>query len=133
MTKNQAIKNFSVGPRTQSIPEFAYKGLGSRWFYLRLFSVSPYKNKPHIITVYCQIIHQTFDRDLNWINQFAYVEDYESYNNGKYRTGGGNPSVLVDDLKEAYRIANTRFEKISGIWKVLEDKKAIERFAVSDL
>lgn len=127
------MKEFLVGPRKQSLPEFAHDGLGSRWFYLRMFSVNPYKNKPHIISVYRQIIHQTWDRNLKWINKFIYVEDYESYNNGVFRAGNGNPGVLVDDLGEAYRIAANRFEKFAKIWTILEDVKAIEYFEIPNL
>lgn len=127
------MKEFLVGPRKQGIPEFAHDGLGSRWFYLRMFSVNPYKSKPQVVSVYRQIIHQTWDRNLNWINKFIYVEDHESYNNGKFRTGGGDAGILVDDLTEAYQIAAKRFEKLSSIWTILEDVKAIEYFAVPKL
>jgi len=127
------MKEFLVGPRKQGIPEFAHDGLGNRWFYLRMFSVNPYKSKPQVVSVYRQIIHQTWDRNLNWINKFIYVEDHESYNNGKFRTGGGDAGILVDDITEAYQIAAKRFEKLSNIWTILEDVKAIEYFAVPKL
>jgi hypothetical protein len=119
------MKEFFVGPSKQSMPEFAHDGLGSRWFYLRVFSVNPYKSKPHIVSVYRQIIHQTWDRNLNWVNEFIYVEDSESYNNGKFRIGNGGPTSRFYNLEEAYNFAHKRFDSMSNIWTILEDKVAI--------
>ena len=121
---------FSVGPRTQSIPKFAFDGLGSRWFYLRLFSVNPLKNKTDIVAVYRQIILQTFDKNLNWVNQFAYSEDYEVYRNGKFRNADGRPGVITNSLEDAYSEAAKRYGKLSGIWPILEDNVAIEYLTI---
>jgi hypothetical protein len=126
-------KDFFVGPRKQGIPEFAHDGLGSRWYYLRLFSVAPYKGQPHIVQVYRQIIHQTWDKNLNWINQFAYTDDYEVYNKGEYRTGNGGKGAILESLDDAYKFAAQRFEKIGNLWPIIEDVKLIEHFAMPRL
>lgn len=126
-------KDFFVGPRKQGIPEFAHDGMGSRWYYLRLFAVNPYKNRPHIVQVYRQIIHQTWDKNYKWINQFAYSDDYEAYNNGEYRIGGGQPGAILESLDDAYKLAAKRFERIKGIWPIIEDLTAIEYFAMPKL
>lgn len=120
------MKELSVGPRKQSIPKFAHDGFGSRWYYLRMFSFNPYKNKPHIVSVYRQIIHQTWDRNLNWVNEFIYVEDSEYYNNGKFHIGNGGPASLFYNLEEAYNFSCKRLDNFSSIWTILEDKVYID-------
>jgi hypothetical protein len=130
-------KDFFVGPRKQGIPEFAQdKKLGCRWYYLRLFSVAPYKGQTHIVRVYRQIVHQAWDKDYNWINQFAYSEDYEGYNNGQFSMQSSTVAHrdnALESLDDAYKIAAQRFEKISNLWPIIEDVKLIEQFAMPRL
>lgn len=122
------MNKFTVGPREQTIPEWA-EDLGSRWAYLRMFSVQPYKNKPHIIYVYRMIIHQAFDRNGKWIPLWAYADDCECYNNGEYRVNGGSTGQL-GDYSEMRQLMERRVARLQSLWPVLEDKTVRDRIVM---
>jgi hypothetical protein len=127
------MSDFYVGPRKQGIPEYAANGLGSRWHYLRLFSVNRKRDKPYIVSVYRQIIFQCFDRNLNWINEWAYSEDVESWNNGDFRVGEGGPGGRFPTIEEAKDFAAKRYNKLSSLWPVIEDVTAIDLLSISPM
>ena len=123
------MNNFTVGPREQSIPEWAEE-LGSRWAYLRMFAVQPYKNQPHIVAVYRMIIHQAYDRNGKWIPLWAYAEDCEGYNNGKYRTNFGDGIGKLGSYAEMRQLMERRIARLQSLWPVLDNKIARDRIVM---